>query len=92
MKKGDSVIANHPESGSREFVRSYGIVQEMTKSGGVIIKLADGSLIKRQINSVAVYIQPPSNWFELFRQKQTVYPQPRKNMTTRRSTPQKLDM
>lgn len=92
MKKGDSVIANHPESGSREFVRSYGIVQEMTKSGGVVIELADGSLINRQINSVAVYIQPPSNWLELFRQKQTVYSQPRHHMIVRRSTPQKSDM
>jgi hypothetical protein len=69
MQKGDIVMADHPDSRSRKFVRSYGIVQEITKSGGVVIQMADGSLINRQFNSIAVYIKPPPNWQELFEQQ-----------------------
>ena len=76
MQKGDNVIADHPDSRSREFVRSYGIVHEMTKTGGVIIEMADGSLINRQIHSVAKYTQPPANWQRLFEQQQIIYSQP----------------
>lgn len=74
MQKGDMVMADHPDSRSRNFIRSYGIVQEITKADGVIIKMADGSLIKQQFNSIAVYIQPPSNWQELFTQQIVFYP------------------
>lgn len=37
MQKGDMVMADHPDSRARSFVRSYGIVQEITKVDGVII-------------------------------------------------------
>ncbi|WP_136810089.1 hypothetical protein [Desulfosediminicola flagellatus] len=89
MEKGDIVIANQADSRSRDFVRSYGIVQEMTKSGNVIIKMADGSVIKRQFNSIAVYIQPPSNWQELFEQQQVVCSQPKQKMMVRNTSKHK---
>ena len=72
MYIGDSVIANHPDSMSNKFIRSYGIVQEITKAG-VVIKMADSSLITRPFNSVAVYIQPPSNWQDLYEEQQIEY-------------------
>jgi len=84
MHKGDSVIADHPDSRSNRFVRSYGIVQEVTKAGSVIIKMADGSMIKREFNSIAVYIQPPPNWQDLF-QQQVVFSPPKQQMMFRGS-------
>jgi hypothetical protein len=69
MHKGDIVIADHPDSKSNRLIRSYGIVQEITKAGIVLIEMADGSMIKRQYNAIAVYIQPPSNWQELYQQQ-----------------------
>lgn len=79
MHKGDTVIADHPDSRSKRVIRSYGIVLEITKAGNVIIEMADGSLIKRQFNSIAVYIQPPANWPELYEQQHTIFS--RKNNT-----------
>jgi hypothetical protein len=79
MQKGDSVIANHPDSRSNKLIRSYGIVQEITKAGSVTIKMADGSIIKQPLTSIAVYIQPPSNWQELY-QQQVVLSQPKQRM------------
>ena len=73
MHKGDTVIADHPDSRSKRVIRSYGIVQEITKTGNVIIEMADGSVIKRQFNSIAVYIQPPANWPELYEQQHAVF-------------------
>lgn len=87
MQKGDNVIADHPDSRSREFVRSYGIVHEMTNAGGVIIEMADGSLINRHIHSVAKYTQPPANWQELFEQQQVIFSQPGQRMMARSSHP-----
>ncbi|NNK93411.1 MAG: hypothetical protein HKP41_03575 [Desulfobacterales bacterium] len=84
MHKGDIVIADHPDSRSNRFIRSYGIVQEVTKAGNVIIKLADGSLIKQQYNSIAVYIQPPSNWQDLY-QQQVVFSPPKQQTIFRNS-------
>lgn len=89
MKRGDSVMTDHPDSRSREFVRSYGIVHKITKAGGIIIKMADGSMIKREFNSVAVYTHPPSNWAELFKQQTIVFHQPKQQMMTRRSSQNK---
>ncbi|WP_419174253.1 hypothetical protein [Desulfosediminicola sp.] len=89
MQKGDNVITDHPDSRSRQFVRSYGIVHEITKVGGVIIQMADGSRIKREFNSVAVYTHSPSNWDELFKQQKIVFPQPKQQMMTRRSSQNK---
>jgi hypothetical protein len=43
MLKGDIVMAYHPDSRARKFIRSYGIVKEITKAGKVIIQMADGS-------------------------------------------------
>jgi len=85
MEKGDIVMADHPDTRSRKFVRSFGIVQEITKIGDVIIEMADGSLIKRKFQSIAVYIQPPSNWQELLTQQQVVFSQPRNKMMIRSS-------
>lgn len=73
MQKGDLVIADHPESDSSILTRSYGIVLEITKTGRVTIELFDGSVIKRQFNSVAVYIHPPSNWKELYERQEVPY-------------------
>lgn len=84
MHKGDIVIADHPDSRSSMLIRSYGIVQEITKAGIVIIKMADGSLIKRQFNAIAVYIQPPSNWQALY-QQQVLFSQPKQRMIFRGS-------
>lgn len=76
MKKGDFVIAEHPDTKSSKLKRSYGIVQDVTKAGIVIIKMADGSLIKRKFNSIATFVQPPSNWEELYRQ-QVIFSKPK---------------
>jgi len=76
MHKGDIVIAENPDSKSSMLIRSYGIVHEVTKAGSVIITMADGSMIKRQLSSVAVYTQPPPNWEKLYR-KQVVASQPK---------------
>jgi hypothetical protein len=73
MQKGDLVIADHPESDSSIQTRSYGIVLEVTKAGRVKIELSDGSVIKRQFSSVAVYIRPPSNWKELYERQEVPY-------------------
>lgn len=86
MQKGDIVMAEHPDSRAKRFIRFYGIVHEFTKTGGVLIRMADGTLIDRQFNSIAVYIQPPSNWQELFEQQIVFSPQ-KKHMMTRRSYP-----
>lgn len=87
MEKGDIVMADHPDSRSRKFVRSFGIVQEIKKSGDVIIEMSDGSVIKRKFQSIAVYIQPPSNWQELLTQQQIVFSQPMNRMMARGSYP-----
>ena len=86
MFKGDSVIANHPDSMSKRLIRSYGIVQKITKAG-VVIKMADGSMILRPFNSVAVYIQPPSNWQDLYEVQQIEYVQSKHPMIRRGSYP-----
>ncbi len=83
MQKGDIVIADNPGRRSGKFVRSYGIVKEIRKTGGIIIEMADGSLIKRQFNSIAVYIHPPSNWKELFKQQEVVFSQQKQYMMAR---------
>jgi len=82
MRKGDIVIVENPDSKSRRLVRSYGIVHEVKKTDVVIIEMADGSMLKRQPNSVAVYIQPPPNWEELY-QQQIVVAEPKKHMVFR---------
>ncbi len=74
MLKGDSVVAVHPDSRPNKIIRSYGIVKKITDSG-VIIKMADGSLITRQYGSVAVYVQPPSNWQDLYKEQKIEFPQ-----------------
>jgi hypothetical protein len=76
MQKGDIVIAEHPDSKSSRLIRYFGIVHEVTKAGSIIIELADGSMIKREFNSVAVYSKTPSNWQDLY-QQQMVFSQPR---------------
>lgn len=88
MFKGDSVIAVHPDSSPNKLIRSYGIVQEITESG-VIIKMADGSLIKRHFNSIAVYTQPPSNWQDLYKEQQIEFPRSKHPMIKRGSYPKK---
>lgn len=85
MKIGDMIMTDHPDSRSRGLIRSFGIVKEIPKVGDVIIEMADGSLIKRKFQSIAVYIQPPSNWPELLTQKQVMFPQQRNQMMARGS-------
>lgn len=88
MYKGDSVIANHPDSMSNKLIRLYGIVQKITKAG-VVIKMADGSLILRPFNSVAVYIQPPANWQDLYEEQQIEFFRSKHPMIRRGSYPKK---
>ena len=80
MHKGDIVIAEHPDSRANQAVRSYGIVQEVLNAGSVIIKMADGSTIERQISSIAVFVQPPSNWQELYQKQVILCPPKRRGM------------
>ena len=84
MDKGDIVIAEHPDSKSSKLIRSYGIVHEVTKTGNVIIEMADGTKIKRRYSAVAVFTKPPSNWKELYRQ-QNISSKPRHRMMLRSS-------
>lgn len=89
MQKGDMIVADHPDSRSRELIRFFGIVQEITKLGDVIIEMADGSLIKRNIQSIAVYIQPPQNWRELLAKQEIVFSQPMNRMMARSRYPKR---
>lgn len=73
MRKGDLVIADDPQSESSVMTRIYGIVLEISHRGTVLIELADGSVIKRQRNSIAVYVHPPENWQELFERQETLF-------------------
>jgi hypothetical protein len=84
MHKGDIVIAENPDSKSSRLIRSYGIVHKVTKGGSIIIEMADGSMIKRQSCSVAVYTQPPPNWEDLYKQ-QVVASQPKQRWINRGS-------
>ena len=84
MHKGDMIIADHPESASSILTRIDGIVLEVTKTGSVIIELADGSVIRRRSNSDAVYVQPPSNWQELFEQQEVLFSRSRQTKFGRR--------
>ena len=77
MQEGDLVIADDPESGSGVLSRIYGIILEMTGRDSVLIQLSDGTVIKRQRNSVAVYVQPPSNWKDLFTQQEKLFQSPK---------------
>ena len=85
MRKGDLVIADHPESESSILTRFYGIVLEISQAGRVIIELADGSLIERQTNSIAVYVHPPSNWQELFKRQEVLFNRARQPLMGRNS-------
>lgn len=85
MRKGDLVIADHPESESSILTRCYGIVVEITQIDNVLIELADGSIIKRKRNSVAVYVLPPSNWQELFERQEVLFFHPRQPMNNSNS-------
>lgn len=77
MQEGDLVIADDPGSGSGVLCRIYGIILEMAGGDGVLIQLSDGSVIKRQVNSVAVFVHPPSNWKDLFKQQEVPYQSPK---------------
>ena len=85
MHKGDLVIADHPESESSILTRFYGIVLEIGQTGRVIIELADGSVIERQTNSIAVYVHPPSNWQELFKRQEVLFNRARRPIMGRNS-------
>jgi hypothetical protein len=91
MREGDLVIADDPESGSGVLCRFYGIILKLTGRDSVLIQLSDGSEIKRQISSVAVYVHPPSNWKDLFKQREIPFQSPKQAMFSstlkNRSTP-----
>ena len=92
MDKGDRVIADHPESDSSTLTRSYGIVLKVSKSGKVLIRLADGTVIKRHGSSVAVYVQPPNNWQDLFDKQEVIFSHPKHSIpTSRQKTPPQRD-
>ena len=85
MRKGDLVIADHPESESSILTRIYGIVVEISQTGSVVIELADGSMIERKRNSIAVYVHPPSNWRELFERQEVLFNRSRQPLMGRNS-------
>ena len=85
MRKGDLVIADHPESESSILTRFYGIVVEISQTGSVVIELADGSMIERKRNSIAVYVHPPSNWRELFERQEVLFNRSRQPLMGRNS-------
>ena len=90
MREGDLVIADDPEGGSGVLTRFYGIILEMTGGDSVLIKLSDGSVIRRQRNSVAVYVQPPSNWQDLFNRQEVLFENPKQALfstTLKKRTP-----
>lgn len=72
MRKGDVVIADYPRRRSCQVSRFYGVVVDVVEGGNVIIELSDGSVIKRQSNSIAVYVKPPANWKHLFTKRNIV--------------------
>ena len=76
MHEGDLVIADDPESETGVLSRFYGIIIEITKRDAVLIQLSDGSVIRRQRNSVAVYVQPPPNWKDLFKRREVPFQNP----------------
>ena len=76
MQEGDLVIADDPESETGALSRFYGIIVEITKRDAVLIQLSDGSVIRRQRNSVAVYVQPPPNWQDLFKRREVPFQNP----------------
>lgn len=82
MRKGDLVIADDPESESSVLSRFYGIVRDVSNKGSVSIELADGSVIKRQRNSIAVYIHPPSNWQDLFERQEVIFNNQRQSLSS----------
>lgn len=90
MRKGDLVIADNPESGSSVLTRIYGIVLEISNGGRVTIELADGTVIKRQHNSIAVYVHPPSNWKELFERQEALFIHPRQPLLSQNSKTRNL--
>lgn len=83
------IMTDHSDSRSKELIRSFGIVQEITKLGDVIIEMADGSVIKRKFQSIAVFIQPPPNWRELLAQQQVVFSQSLNQRMARASYPKR---
>ena len=76
MQIGDPVLTDHPERRSRQFIRSFGIVRRIARNKDIIVELADGSVMRRSPNSVAVFVQPPANWRELFDRKHVVFSHP----------------
>jgi len=87
MHKGDKVIVDHPERDTNALIRTYGVVLETTEVGNVLIELADGSVIKRTDSSVAVYIQSPENWQELYAKQKITFARPTRAFATSRSKP-----
>jgi len=86
IHKGDVVITDHSDSRSNRLIRCYGIVQKITDNGRVIIEMADGSMIKREYEAIAVFVKPPANWKELYRQQQIEFPQPKQPVILRNSS------
>ena len=84
MRKGDIVIADCPKRHSCQVSRFYGVVVDVVEGGNVIIELSDGSVMKRQSNSIAVYVQPPANWQHLFDQRNVVL-SPKKTFSAMRT-------
>lgn len=83
MQKGDLVIVDDPGSESAALTRFCGIVFDATGRGKVSIELADGSVITRGRNSIAVYVQPPSNWQELFERQEVLFHRPMRSLMHR---------
>lgn len=89
MQIGDPVLTDHPERRSRRFIRSFGIIRRIARNKDIIVELADGSVMRRSPNSVAVFIQPPANWRELFARQHIVFSHPRQQIMNGRNQRQK---
>lgn len=78
MRAGDCCIAYGGDThGPDRHYRHFGIVKAVD-GDSAIIGLHDGSEIRRVLTHVAVYLQAPTNWNELYK-RQAVLHSPAKN-------------
>ena len=65
----------HDELGTKggKFVRLYGVALGLTRCKRVRVLLADGRIVYRQPENIAVYETWPANWSELFQKGQVAF-------------------
>ena len=63
---GDGKVPGHNH-------RLFGVVASVGKKW-VVVRLADGRLVRRDPRNVSTYAQPPANWPELFAAMERITP------------------